>query len=185
MSTPYVGEIRMFGGNFAPVGWAFCDGALLPISENEVLFQLIGTTYGGDGQNTFALPDLRGRVPVHQGSGPGLSNRIIIDQHFRQRDRLGLVTGGEPDPYPTKGEFVFKVYDPDFFIAFDYPKDDPVTVIGQVPPGCQLVVKPVPTDAELEQTRAMLATKGTDWKPAEDEEFGSLFAQPVTIQCKA
>jgi microcystin-dependent protein len=59
----------MFGGNFAPAGWAFCDGSLLPISENETLFQLIGTTYGGDGQSTFALPDLRGRVPVHQGNG--------------------------------------------------------------------------------------------------------------------
>src|SRR5512138_95267 len=69
MSTPYVGEIRMFGGNFAPAGWAFCDGALLPISENETLFQLIGTTYGGDGQETFALPDLRGRIPIHQGGG--------------------------------------------------------------------------------------------------------------------
>lgn len=69
MSQPYIGEIRMFGGNFAPVGWAFCDGQLLPISENEALFQLIGTTYGGDGQVTFALPDLMGRVPVHQGNG--------------------------------------------------------------------------------------------------------------------
>ena len=71
MSQPYVGEIRLFGGNFAPAGWAFCDGRLLPISENETLFQLIGTTYGGDGQSTFALPDLRGRVPVHQGTGAG------------------------------------------------------------------------------------------------------------------
>jgi microcystin-dependent protein len=69
MSSPYVGEIRMFGGNFAPAGWAFCDGSILPISENETLFNLIGTTYGGDGQETFALPDLRGRVPIHQGSG--------------------------------------------------------------------------------------------------------------------
>lgn len=69
MSQPYVGEIRMFGGNFAPAGWMFCEGQLLPISENDTLFQLIGTTYGGDGQSTFALPDLRGRVPVHQGSG--------------------------------------------------------------------------------------------------------------------
>lgn len=69
MSSPFVGEIRMFGGNFAPVGWAFCDGSLLPISENPTLFQLIGTTYGGDGQNTFALPDLRSRVPVHVGPG--------------------------------------------------------------------------------------------------------------------
>src|SRR5439155_12467439 len=69
MAQPYVGEIRMFAGNFAPAGWMFCDGQLLPISENETLFQLIGTTYGGDGQSTFALPDLRGRIPVHQGSG--------------------------------------------------------------------------------------------------------------------
>jgi microcystin-dependent protein len=69
MAQPYVGEIRMFAGNFAPAGWMFCAGQLLPISENETLFQLIGTTYGGDGQNTFALPDLRGRVPVHQGNG--------------------------------------------------------------------------------------------------------------------
>src|SRR3954453_23594068 len=68
MAQPYVGEIRMFGGNFAPAGWMFCEGQLLPISENETLFQLIGTTYGGDGQSTFALPDLRGRIPVHQGN---------------------------------------------------------------------------------------------------------------------
>ena len=68
MSNPYVGEIRMFGGNFAPAGWMFCEGQLLPISENETLFNLIGTTYGGDGQETFALPDLRGRLPIHQGN---------------------------------------------------------------------------------------------------------------------
>jgi len=68
MSQPYVGEIRMFGGNFAPSGWAICDGSLLSISEFEVLFVLIGTTYGGDGQSTFALPDLRSRVPLHQGA---------------------------------------------------------------------------------------------------------------------
>jgi microcystin-dependent protein len=69
MAQPYVGEIRMFGGNFAPAGWMFCEGQLLPISEYETLFNLIGTTYGGDGQSTFALPDLRGRLPVHQGGG--------------------------------------------------------------------------------------------------------------------
>jgi microcystin-dependent protein len=69
MSEPYVGEIRMFGGNFAPSGWMFCAGQLLPISEYDVLFNLIGTTYGGDGQSTFALPDLRGRLPIHIGSG--------------------------------------------------------------------------------------------------------------------
>lgn len=72
MSSPFVGEIRMFGGNFAPVGWAFCNGQLLSISENDVLFQLIGTTYGGDGQNTFALPDLQGRIPVHVGPSVNL-----------------------------------------------------------------------------------------------------------------
>jgi microcystin-dependent protein len=76
MGSPYVGEIRMFGGNFAPAGWALCQGQLLPISENEVLFNLIGTTYGGDGQNTFALPDLQGRLPVHQGTFQGMSWNI-------------------------------------------------------------------------------------------------------------
>lgn len=69
MAQPYIGEIRMFAGNFAPAGWMFCEGQLLPIIENETLFQLIGTTYGGDGESTFALPDLRGRIPVHQGNG--------------------------------------------------------------------------------------------------------------------
>ncbi|HEV2720651.1 MAG TPA: tail fiber protein [Thermoanaerobaculia bacterium] len=69
MAQPYVGEIRMFAGNFAPAGWMFCEGQLLPISEYETLFNLIGTTYGGDGQSTFALPDLRGRLPMHQGNG--------------------------------------------------------------------------------------------------------------------
>jgi microcystin-dependent protein len=69
MAQPYVGEIRMFAGNFAPAGWMFCEGQLLPISENETLFQLIGTTFGGDGESTFALPDLRGRLPMHQGNG--------------------------------------------------------------------------------------------------------------------
>jgi len=70
MAQPYVGEIRMFAGNFAPVGWMFCSGQLLPISENETLFQLIGTTYGGDGESTFALPNLQSRVPLHFGNGP-------------------------------------------------------------------------------------------------------------------
>jgi microcystin-dependent protein len=70
MSSPYVGEIRMFAGSFNPSGWAMCNGALQPISQFDVLFNLIGTTYGGDGQSTFALPDLQGRIPVHQGTGP-------------------------------------------------------------------------------------------------------------------
>jgi microcystin-dependent protein len=77
MSTPYVGEIRLFAGNFAPIGWMFCQGQTISIAENEVLFQLIGTTYGGDGQTTFSLPDLSGRVPVHQGQGPGTSSRTL------------------------------------------------------------------------------------------------------------
>ena len=66
---PYIGEVRMFGGNFAPLGWAFCNGQTLPISQYDALFTLIGTTYGGDGQTTFALPNLQGRLPVHQGNG--------------------------------------------------------------------------------------------------------------------
>ena len=69
MAQPYVGEIRMFAGNFAPAGWAFCQGQLLSIAENDTLFTLIGTTYGGDGQENFALPDLQGRIPIHQGTG--------------------------------------------------------------------------------------------------------------------
>ncbi|MEK9711172.1 MAG: tail fiber protein [Thalassolituus sp.] len=73
MSDPFVGEIRMFAGNFAPRGWAFCDGQLLAVSQNDALFSLLGTTYGGDGRTTFALPDMRGRLPVHQGQGPGLT----------------------------------------------------------------------------------------------------------------
>ena len=71
MSNPYIGEIRMFGASFAPAGWAFCNGALMPISENDALFTLIGTTYGGDGQETFGLPDLQGRVPMHAGTQAG------------------------------------------------------------------------------------------------------------------
>ncbi|OJV14652.1 MAG: phage tail protein [Dyadobacter sp. 50-39] len=76
MAQPYVGEIRIFAGNFAPNGWFFCEGQLLPISEYETLFQLIGTTYGGDGESTFALPDLRGRLPVHMGTYQGITYTI-------------------------------------------------------------------------------------------------------------
>lgn len=77
MSDPFVGEIKMFAGNFAPRGWAFCDGQLLAVSQNDALFSLFGTIYGGDGRTTFGLPDLRGRIPLHQGQGPGLSSRKI------------------------------------------------------------------------------------------------------------
>jgi microcystin-dependent protein len=77
MSQPYVGQMMMFAGTFAPAGWALCQGQLVPISENDTLFQLIGTTYGGDGQETFGLPNMAGRIPIHQGTGPGLSPYVI------------------------------------------------------------------------------------------------------------
>jgi microcystin-dependent protein len=77
MSQPYVGQMMMFAGNFAPAGWMTCQGQTLPISENDTLFNLIGTTYGGDGESTFNLPDMQGRVPIHQGTGSGLSSYII------------------------------------------------------------------------------------------------------------
>jgi microcystin-dependent protein len=80
MGEPYVGEIRMFGGNFPPQGWAFCQGQSMAISENDVLFTLIGTTYGGDGQQTFNLPDLQGRLPMHMGQGPGISQNYLIGE---------------------------------------------------------------------------------------------------------
>ena len=80
MAQPYVGEIRMFAGSFAPAGWLFCDGTQLAISENEILFQLIGTTYGGDGQETFNLPDLRGRLPLHQGTSPGTGTTYVLGE---------------------------------------------------------------------------------------------------------
>lgn len=84
MSEPFVAEIRIFAGNFAPRGWAFCNGQLLPIAQNTALFSLIGTTYGGDGRTTTALPDLQGRIPMHAGRGPGLTER-----------RIGAKTGTE------------------------------------------------------------------------------------------
>ena len=80
MGQPYIGEIRMFGGSFAPAGWAFCNGQLIPISENDALFILLGTTYGGDGQETFALPNLQSRIPIHMGQGSGTSSYTIGEQ---------------------------------------------------------------------------------------------------------
>ena len=88
MSEPFLGEIRAFGFNFAPRGWAMCNGQLLPIAQNTALFSLLGTTYGGNGQTTFALPDLRGRVPVHMGQGHGLSNRIQGEQSGEENHTL-------------------------------------------------------------------------------------------------
>jgi microcystin-dependent protein len=88
--NPYIGEIRMFGGNFAPIGWAFCNGQLLSIDEHDSLFTLIGTTYGGDGQTTFGLPNLQGRVPIHQGPGPGLSSYVLGEAAGREQVNLNL-----------------------------------------------------------------------------------------------
>ncbi len=85
---PFIAEIVMFGGNFAPRGWAFCDGQLLPIAQNTALFSLIGTFYGGDGRTTFALPDLRGRVPVHPGHGPGLTSRTLGERGGTETETL-------------------------------------------------------------------------------------------------
>jgi microcystin-dependent protein len=92
MSQPYIGEIRLFGGNFAPQDWMFCDGQLLPIAQYDALFNLIGTTYGGDGQTTFALPNLTGRLPMHMGQGSGLSLRSIGELAGTETVTLTLAT---------------------------------------------------------------------------------------------
>jgi microcystin-dependent protein len=92
VAQPYVGEIRIFAGNFAPAGWMFCEGQLLPISENETLFQLIGTTYGGDGQSTFALPDLRGRIPLHQGNSKILAETAGVESVTLTTQQIPLHT---------------------------------------------------------------------------------------------
>ena len=97
MSEPFVGEIRMFAGNFAPRGWAFCDGQLLAVSQNDALFSLLGTIYGGDGRTTFGLPDLRGRIPIHAGSGPGLSLRALGSRGGRETVTLTI----NEAPIPT------------------------------------------------------------------------------------
>ena len=94
MSEPFLGEIQMFGFNFPPRGWAHCDGQILPINQNQALFSLLGTTYGGDGRTTFALPDLRGRTSVHPGQGAGLSN-IVLGQKFGATE-ITLATANLP-----------------------------------------------------------------------------------------
>jgi len=88
MVDPFLGSIMMFGGTFAPVGWAFCDGTILSIAQNTALFSLLGTTYGGNGTTNFALPDLRGKVPIHFGQGPGLSNRSLGELSGSENETL-------------------------------------------------------------------------------------------------
>jgi microcystin-dependent protein len=90
MSDPFVGEIKMFAGNFAPRGWALCDGQLLAVSQNDALFSLLGTTYGGDGRTTFALPDMRGRIPIHAGTGPGLSQHRLGEKGGSETHTLSI-----------------------------------------------------------------------------------------------
>src|SRR5215218_8034137 len=112
MAQPYVGEIRMFGGNFAPAGWMFCEGQLLPISENDTLFQLIGTTYGGDGESTFALPDLRGRIPIHQGNGfvlaeTGGAEEITLTVQQITAHNHALPASGDPASTNAPANHVF------------------------------------------------------------------------------
>jgi len=88
--TPFIGEVQWFAGNFAPRGWAFCNGQLLPIAQYSALFSILGTTYGGDGRTTFALPDVRGRVIMHQGSGPGLSTRRLGERSGTETATLNV-----------------------------------------------------------------------------------------------
>ena len=111
MGEPYIGEIRMFAGNFNPSGWAFCDGSLIPISENEALFILIGTTYGGDGQSTFALPNLSGRLPVHNGNGFTIGESAGVEEVTLTTSQIPVHThpllcaasGGTPNSNPQGG----------------------------------------------------------------------------------
>ncbi len=96
MAQPYVGEIRMFAGNFAPAGWMFCEGQQMPISEYETLFNLIGTTYGGDGQSTFALPDMRGRIPLHAGNEFTLAQAAGVEEVTLTVNQIPAHTHGVP-----------------------------------------------------------------------------------------
>ena len=116
MAQPYVGEIRMFAGNFAPKGWATCDGQLLPISQNTALFSLLGTFYGGDGKSTFALPNLEGSAPMHQGQGSGLSDRFLgeasgsqtvtlIDSEMPAHNHRAVGSNTQPTQQPPVGNY--------------------------------------------------------------------------------
>src|SRR5215813_9335030 len=129
MAQPYVGEIRIFAGNFAPAGWMFCEGQLLPISEYETLFNLIGTTYGGDGQSTFALPDLRGRVPMHFGSGftlaetGGVETVTLTVSQIPAHSHPFLASQGPPSGVAPAGQVVAKGTNP---AILAYGTDAPV-----------------------------------------------------------
>jgi microcystin-dependent protein len=132
MADPYIGEIRMFAGNFAPAGWAFCSGQLLPISENEPLFQLIGTTYGGDGQETFALPNLQSRVPMHQGNGfilaeeGGVEDVTLTVQQIPNHTHA-VMADSQPAEGPSPSSGVFAETDSDTYA----PSGSPVALAAQ------------------------------------------------------
>ena len=125
MSDPYIGEIRMFGGNFAPVGWAFCAGQAIPISENDTLFTLIGTTYGGDGQETFKLPDLQGRIPIHQGNGHIIGEQSGVESVTLTTQQLpvhshSLVASNDQGTLPDPGNNILaRTSTPGVFLYID------------------------------------------------------------------
>lgn len=141
MAEPFLGEIRMFAGNFAPKGWAFCDGQLLSVNENDALYSLLGTTYGGDGRTTFGLPDLRGRLPVHVGRGPGLTNRDMGQRTGSERVTLTtnqipthnhpfMASSLEASVDTISGNVFGKVPTNDFFYA--PPSEDPTRQLNLI-----------------------------------------------------
>jgi len=112
---PFIGEIKMFAGNFAPRGWAFCDGQLLSVSQNSALFSLLGTTYGGDGRTTFALPDLRGRAPIHAGQGKNLSNINLGQRGGVESKELRKVNVSEKPSGKTHETYTIRNGDPNLY----------------------------------------------------------------------
>lgn len=138
MGEPYVGEIRMFAGNFAPNGWMFCEGQTLPISENETLFNLIGTTYGGDGESTFALPDLQSRVPIHQGNGfilaetGGVESVTLTVQQIPAHNHAYLATGNAGTQIDPAGNLVSASPTIDFYVVDTPTSPMSPTAVGMV-----------------------------------------------------
>jgi microcystin-dependent protein len=160
MSEPFIAEIRMFGGNFAPRGWAFCNGALLAISQNSALFSILGTVYGGDGVTTFGLPDLRGRVPVGEGQAPGLSNRRLgakfgSEEVTLTSQQMPAHTHGTAFGLPTDGVVTPT---PEIPIAHDGPAPGTSTV--QFQSGSTGQSLPVPTSQPSHALTFIIATVG-------------------------
>ena len=133
MGSPFVGEIRMFGGNFPPAGWAFCNGQLVAIAENDTLFNLIGTTYGGDGQSTFALPDLRSRVPVHQGGGFVIGQAGGVESVTLTTQQIPLHTH-QATCYPVAGNSASPIGNPPTGARWASSADTAINPYSPVPP---------------------------------------------------